>query len=114
MELTPFNISPSDGLKTKPLSKRHIIIGTFHLHPVTQSNKVKQVGIRFRPEADLLKYIRTHKQLKRVPSELLAWSFIAILPRMKHEFISGTFAEFASFADKKTANQPNETNPLTR
>lgn len=36
------------------------------------SSYIKQVGIRFRPEADLLKYIRTHKQLKRVPSELLA------------------------------------------
>ena len=33
---------------------------------------IKQVGIKFRPEADLIKYIRTNKQLKRVPSELLA------------------------------------------
>ena len=33
---------------------------------------IKRVGIRFRPEADMLKYVRTHKVLKRVPSELLA------------------------------------------
>ena len=36
------------------------------------SSYIKKVGIRFRPEADLLKYVRTNKQLKRVPSELLA------------------------------------------
>ena len=33
---------------------------------------IKGVGIRFRAEADLLKYVRTNKQLRRVPSELLA------------------------------------------
>ncbi|MBR4338015.1 MAG: hypothetical protein IKP91_07250 [Bacteroidaceae bacterium] len=33
---------------------------------------IKGTGIRFRPEASLLKYIRTNRQLKRVPSELLA------------------------------------------
>ena len=36
------------------------------------SSYIKKVGIRFRPEADLLKYVRTNKTLKRVPSELLA------------------------------------------
>ena len=36
------------------------------------SSYIKKVGIRFRPEADLLKYVRTNKELKRVPSELLA------------------------------------------
>ena len=36
------------------------------------STYIKGVGIRFRPEADLLKYVRTNRQLKRVPSELLA------------------------------------------
>ena len=33
---------------------------------------IKQVNVRFRPEAELLRYVRTNKQLKRVPSELLA------------------------------------------
>ena len=33
---------------------------------------IKSVGIRFRPEADLLRYVRTNRHLKRVPSELLA------------------------------------------
>ncbi len=36
------------------------------------SSYIKKVGIRFRPEADLLKYVRTNRTLKRVPSELLA------------------------------------------
>ena len=36
------------------------------------SSYIKKVGIRFRPEADLLKYVRMNRQLKRVPSELLA------------------------------------------
>ena len=36
------------------------------------SSYIKKVGIRIRPEADLLKYVRTNKTLKRVPSELLA------------------------------------------
>ena len=33
---------------------------------------IKGVGIRFRADADLLRYVRTNRQLKRVPSELLA------------------------------------------
>lgn len=33
---------------------------------------IKKVGIRFRPEAELLKYVRANRQLRRVPSELLA------------------------------------------
>ena len=33
---------------------------------------IKNVEIRFRPEADLLRYVRTNRHLKRVPSELLA------------------------------------------
>ena len=36
------------------------------------STYIKKVNIRFRPEADLLKYVRMYKSLKRVPSELLA------------------------------------------
>lgn len=36
------------------------------------STYIKKVGIRFRPEAELLRYIRTNKVLRRVPSELLA------------------------------------------
>ena len=36
------------------------------------SSYIKGVGIRFRADADLLKYVRTNKQLRRVPSELLA------------------------------------------
>ena len=33
---------------------------------------IKGTGIRFRADADLLRYVRTNRQLKRVPSELLA------------------------------------------
>lgn len=33
---------------------------------------IKSVNIRFRAEADLLKYVRTNKALKRVPSPLMA------------------------------------------
>ena len=33
---------------------------------------IKKVGIRFRPEADLLKYVRANRELRRVPSELMA------------------------------------------
>ena len=33
---------------------------------------IKSVGIRFRPDASLLNYVRTNRRLKRVPSELLA------------------------------------------
>ena len=33
---------------------------------------IKKVGIRFRPEADLLKYIRSNRALKRVPSALMS------------------------------------------
>ena len=33
---------------------------------------IRGCGIRFRADADLLKYVRTNRQLKRVPSELLA------------------------------------------
>ena len=33
---------------------------------------IKNVGIRFRPDASLLNYVRTNRRLKRVPSELLA------------------------------------------
>jgi hypothetical protein len=33
---------------------------------------IKGVGIRFRAEPDLLKYIRTNRTLKRVPSSLLS------------------------------------------
>ena len=33
---------------------------------------IKGVGIRFRADADLLRYVRTNRRLKRVPSELLA------------------------------------------
>ena len=36
------------------------------------SSYIKGCGIRFRADADLLKYVRTNRQLKRVPSELLA------------------------------------------
>jgi predicted histone-like DNA-binding protein len=35
------------------------------------SSYIKQIGINFRPEADLIRYIRTNKHLKRVPSELM-------------------------------------------
>ncbi|MCR5140107.1 MAG: hypothetical protein K6B45_08095 [Bacteroidaceae bacterium] len=33
---------------------------------------IKGVGIRFRADADLLKYVRTNRSLKRVPSALMA------------------------------------------
>lgn len=33
---------------------------------------IKNVGIRFRAEADLLKYVRTNRNLKRVPSALMS------------------------------------------
>lgn len=33
---------------------------------------IKSVGIRFRPEADLLKYVRSNRALKRVPSPLMS------------------------------------------
>ena len=33
---------------------------------------IKGTGIRFRADAELLKYVRTNRSLKRVPSELLA------------------------------------------
>lgn len=33
---------------------------------------IRNVGIRFRPEADLLKYIRSNRTLKRVPSPLMS------------------------------------------
>jgi len=33
---------------------------------------IKGVGIRFRPDVQLLSYVRTNRKLKRVPSELLA------------------------------------------
>lgn len=33
---------------------------------------IKGVGIRFRAEPDLLKYIRTNRSLKRVPSSLMS------------------------------------------
>ena len=36
------------------------------------STYIQGTGIRFRADADLLKYVRTNRQLKRVPSELLA------------------------------------------
>ena len=36
------------------------------------SSFIKGVGIRFRPEADLLKYVRTNRSLKRVPSALMS------------------------------------------
>ena len=36
------------------------------------SSYIKGCGIRFRADADLLRYVRTNRQLKRVPSELLA------------------------------------------
>ena len=38
----------------------------------TPASIIEGVRIRFRPEADLLKYVRMNRQLKRVPSELLA------------------------------------------
>jgi predicted histone-like DNA-binding protein len=45
------------------------VISTDSFEP---SSYIKKVNIRFRPEADLLKYVRMNRQLKRVPSELLA------------------------------------------
>ncbi len=36
------------------------------------SSYIRSVGIRFRPNADLLRYVRMNRQLKRVPSELMA------------------------------------------
>ena len=45
------------------------VISTDSFEP---SSYIKKVNIRFRPEADLLKYVRMYKSLKRVPSELLA------------------------------------------
>ena len=36
------------------------------------SSFIKGVGIRFRPEADLLTYVRTNRSLKRVPSALMS------------------------------------------
>lgn len=33
---------------------------------------IKKVGIRFRADAELLKYIRTNRVIKRVPSQLLS------------------------------------------
>ena len=36
------------------------------------SSYIRGVGIRFRADADLLRYVRTNRSLKRVPSALLA------------------------------------------
>lgn len=36
------------------------------------SSFIKGVGIRFRADADLLKYVRTNRSLKRVPSSLMS------------------------------------------
>ena len=36
------------------------------------SSFIKGVGIRFRADADLLKYVRTNRSLKRVPSALMS------------------------------------------
>jgi len=44
-------------------------IGTDSFDP---SSYIKGVGIRFRADADLLRYVRTNRSLKRVPSALLA------------------------------------------
>ena len=33
---------------------------------------IQGVGIRFRADADLLRYVRANHQLRRVPSELMA------------------------------------------
>lgn len=33
---------------------------------------IKGCGIRFRPEAELLRYVRSNRTLKRIPSELMA------------------------------------------
>ena len=55
------------NLKSKCFAQSIIPLETFE-----PSTYIKGTGIRFRPEADLLKYIRTNRQLKRVPSELLA------------------------------------------
>ena len=55
------------NIKSKCFAQSIIPLETFE-----PSTYIKGTGIRFRPEADLLKYIRTNRQLKRVPSELLA------------------------------------------
>ena len=55
------------NLRSKCFSQSVIPADTFD-----PASYIKSVGIRFRPEADLLKYVRMNRQLKRVPSELLA------------------------------------------
>ena len=55
------------NIKSKCFAQSIIPLETFE-----PSTYIKGTGIRFRPEADLLKYIRTNRQLNRVPAELLA------------------------------------------
>ena len=55
------------NLRSKCFAQSIIPLETFE-----PSTYIQGTGIRFRADADLLKYVRTNRQLKRVPSELLA------------------------------------------
>lgn len=55
------------NLKSKTFAQS--VIASQSFDPVSY---IRGTGIRFRADAELLKYVRTNRQLKRVPSELLA------------------------------------------
>lgn len=54
------------------LSSKCFAQSVIPLEAFDPASYIKKVGIRFRPEAELLRYIRANKVLRRVPSELLA------------------------------------------
>ena len=54
------------------LNSRCFAQSVIPLETFEPSTYIRGCGIRFRADADLLKYVRTNRQLKRVPSELLA------------------------------------------
>ncbi|MBP5172404.1 MAG: hypothetical protein J6037_01685 [Bacteroidales bacterium] len=55
------------NLKSKCFAQSVIPVESFE-----PASYIKGVGINFRADADLLKYVRANRSLKRVPSELLA------------------------------------------
>ena len=55
------------NIKSQCFAKSIISLAAFD-----PSSYIKGTGIRFRADAELLKYVRTNRQLRRVPSELLA------------------------------------------
>ena len=54
------------------LSSKCFAQSVIPLEAFEPASYIRGCGIRFRADADLLKYVRTNRQLKRVPSELLA------------------------------------------